>query len=146
MRFFGRHFLHVSSILDVEKSALETFIYKNHHRFRNDKGFKDTKLVSKCLSRFYEVGVDKVTRDFLDAFPVLSDLMQQRPVAVASSLYLPTANMLTYVRERLAGAFRLLEKLCVYCKMAGKMQINRINLGHFWNVALSNLAVISRIW
>ena len=63
-----------------------------------------------------------------------------------ATLYLPTSAMAEYALERLEGGFRVLEKLTIYCKLSGEMQFCRLNLGHFWNVALANLAAISRIW
>ena len=140
LRFFVKHHKVVIDPLNVERASLSTFIYKNHNRFRNDKGFRDVKLTAKCLARFYECQVSKVASDLLDALPIVAS------VDAAAALYLPTRAMAEFAMERLEGAFRVLEKLSVYCKLSGEKQFSRMNLGHFWNVALANLAAISRIW
>lgn len=139
LRFFLKHYKVVIESMSVERVALSTFTYKNHNRFRNDKGFRDIKLTSKCLARFYECELSKVTTDLLDALPIVASIDD-------ATLYLPTSAMAEYALERLEGAFRVLEKLTVYCKLSGEMQFRRLNLGHLWNVALASLAAISRIW
>ena len=139
LRFFLKHYKVLIDSMSVERAALNTFIYKNHNRFRNDKGFRDIKLTSKCLDRFYECELSKVATDLLDALPIVASVED-------ATLYLPTSAMAEYALERLEGGFRVLEKLTIYCKLSGEMQFCRLNLGHFWNVALANLAAISRIW
>ena len=67
-------------------------------------------------------------------------------LADGRDLYLPTLEMLHFVMSRLRGGFLLLEKIAVYCRLGGEKQMDRIRLGHFWNVALGNIAVASRIW
>ena len=139
LRFYLKHYKVLIDSMSVERAALRTFIYKNHNRFRNDKGFRDIKLTSKCLNRFYECELSKVAADLLDALPIV-------PSMEDATLYLPTSAMAEFASERLEGGFRVLEKLTVYCKLSGEKQFCRLNLGHFWNVALANLAAISRIW
>ncbi len=128
--------------MDVERAVLQTIVYKNQHRFRNDKGFRDVRLVSKCVDRLYEVDLAKTVRDFLDSLPPLADIVGSDDGAI----YFPTASMLSHVAGRLEGVFRLLEKLGVYCLLAGDMQLRRMRLGHVWNAAMVNVAVISKLW
>ena len=126
--------------MSVDRAILDTLLYKNHHRFRNDKGYHDVRRISKTLGRFYEMDVVKVVKDVEAVFPLMSDLR-----AGKSHLYLPSLAMVEFVLLRLRGAFLLLEKLVVFVRLAGDKQVKRIKLGHFWTVALGNMAAGAKI-
>merc|ERR1719510_2271071 len=54
--------------------------------------------------------------------------------------------MLEFVLVRLYGGAHLLWKMIVYCQNAGGLCVQRIKLGHFWNIGLNNLSCVSRLW
>jgi hypothetical protein len=126
----------------VEEATLDNLLYRNHNRFRNDKGFRDAKLLLKTLRRTLELDAGHVVGQFEASFPLVVDLrVQQR-----DRLYLPTRQMAEFVLLRLQGCFLLLEKLVVCCRLAGDNARKRLKLGHLWGAALNNLAVIGRVW
>ena len=142
LKFVDGHLNKLSAILKVEEKLLSTLLYKNHHRFRNDKGFKDLKIVLKYLNRFIKYDVQKAIKNFSDLFPLYVDVLERPP----DKLYFPTASMLDYALVTLQGAFNLMRKLIVSCHNAADLCFKRLHLGHFWNVALNHLGTVSRIW
>lgn len=140
MRAFRGHAKTLDESLAIEMSVAAAFAYRNHNRFRNDRGYRDSVLLKKCLARFRELSVSKAVADLLDAFPLLAD------VAAAGKVYLPTAEMLSHVLSRVQGAFALATKMAAYCKTGGDSHLSRLHLGHFWGVAMNSLSSTARIW
>jgi len=129
----------------VDLTVLSDLIYKNHNRFRNDKGFRDHKIVKKLAIRVYtEVKLDTLLSQFLDNFPVAFDI---KNLSVGGPpIYLPVSHMAEFVMVRLHGTAKLLLALIQRCENAGAKSRQRMGLGHFWNVALYFSACVSRIW
>jgi len=125
----------------VDLTVLSNLIYKNHNRFRNDKGFRDLKLVKKtALRMFDEVKLDDVMDELAANMPVPYDLR------TAGCMYLPVRQMAEHVMVRLHGCARLLLVLVQHCEHAAAKAKQKMRLGHFWNVALYSSACVSRLW
>jgi hypothetical protein len=77
---------------------------------------------------------------FYGVFPISTDIKHK------DKLYLPTRQMLEFLLVRLYGGANLLWKLIVYCQNAGELFVQRIKLGHFWNIGLNNVSCVSRLW
>jgi len=131
----------IGGFADVELTVLAHLLYKNHNRFRNDKGFKDLKMAKKAALRLYqEVNLPKLMEGFLEDMPVPFD------VRTAPKLYLPSTHMVEHALVRLHGSSKLTLRLIGYCQNAGEKARARMKLGHFWNFALYTSACISRLW
>ena len=133
----------MDKFLEVEISTLNVFVYKNNNRFRNDKGFKDVRMAQKSWQKFQDLQLFKASQVFLESLPIPHDVTSGKK---RSKLYLPTRQMLQFFLVRLRGSFHLLHKLQVLSQNAGDHALMRLNLGHFWNVGLMHLALMSRLW
>ena len=141
MKFFATRYKLLNGNAKVELAILSQFLYKNHNRFRNDKCQRFLKLIKKSSDRFLdELNLDKEVSKFSGVFPIPIDIKNKE------KLYLPTKEMLEYILVRLYGGANLLWKMIVYCQKAGELSVQRIKLGHFWNIALNNLSCVSRLW
>lgn len=130
-------------ILEVEIATLSTFIYKHHNRFRNDKGFKYLKILAKCVNRYQEMKLPELCSNYNSSMPLKIDV---QICGQSKKVYFPTKQMLQYFLVRLRGACTLLAKMTVLSENAGDLLVKRLHLGHFWGLALNNMAVVSRIW
>ena len=75
----------IGGFADVELTVLAHLLYKNHNRFRNDKGFKDLKMVKKAALRLYqEVNLPKLMKGFLEDMPVPFDIRKVYKIIVSS--------------------------------------------------------------
>ena len=99
------------------------------------------KMIHKCVRRMDQLDLGARLSDLRSVFPLAVDV-----VGGTRALYFPSPEMGSSVRERVEAGFRLLEKLCGYCQWSGDLQLKRMTLGHFWNLALNHMSVISRIW
>lgn len=141
IKFFDERYKLINSNVKVELAVLSQFLYKNNNRFRNDKCQRFLKMIQKCAARLLdELSLDKEINKFHRFFPIPSDIKNN------DKLYLPTRQMLEFVLVRLYGGANLLWKLIVYCQNAGELCLQRIKLGHFWNIGLNNLSCVSRLW
>jgi len=122
----------------VEESKLmTTFLYKNHNRFRNDKGYKLTRMVEKSVQKVLKFPLVPLAEDLLQFIPDSPHQMD---------IHLPTVAMCQFLLLQLMNAAEILQKIEILCKNSGLLSIQRLNLGHFWGVAAVNLAVLGRIW
>ena len=124
-------------VLEEETQLLKTVLYKNHNRFRNDKGYKTLRMLEKSTVRCLQS----------DCLTVLTGLLELLPSSPhVSDLRLPTLPMLHHAQLRLyqltAGVSRV-ESLARRC---GLLSVQRLNLGHFWGTAAVNLGLVSRVW
>ena len=126
--------------IEVEFSMLNVFVYKNKNRFRNDKGFKDITIVRRSWEKMRKIQLQKIVENFYDSLPIIFD------VSSVANIYVPTRQMLQFLLVRLRGSFHLLNKLQVLCENAGDLALKRLHLGHFWNVGLMHLSLMSRLW
>jgi len=124
-------------ILKDEFNLLHTLLYKNHNRFRNDKGYKTLRMIEKSLQKFLGAPFHSV----------LSDLLQFIPDSpLQTNVHLPTLTMCQHCMLQCLQSTALLSKLETLCRRSGLLSMQRLNLGHFWGVAAINLAVVGRIW
>jgi len=124
-------------ILDEELKLLSRFLYKNHNRFRNDKGYKCLRMVEKSLLRFASSSFEKYVRDVL----------QFLPSSVSSlGLRLPTSAMCGYALQLSHSAAEQLVAVEVRSRRAAECARQRLGLGHFWGVAAVALAIVARLW
>ena len=143
VRHLKERLFEMDKFLEVETSTLNVFVYKNSNRFHNDKGFKDVRMAQKSWRKFSELQLFKAALVFLESLPILHDVTSGKN---RSGVYLPTRQMLQFLLVRLRGSFHLLHKLQVLSQNAGDLALKRLNLGHFWNVGLMYLALMSRLW
>jgi len=125
-------------IVVEELKLLSQILYKNHNRFRNDKGYKDLRMLEKSLLKSLNHKFMKSLTAFLEFIPDSPSLQLK--------CYLPTQEMAEYTQLQLYGAAVFLERIEMLCKNCGLLDVQRLNLGHFWGVSAQNLAVVSRIW
>ena len=127
----------LSKSLEVESELLDTFLYKNHNRFRNDKGYRTAKMLDKTLKKMLDLSFTEKMIDFLEFVP--SYWGQQ-------SVRLPTLAMSNYCQVLLVIAGQFLQKIDRLARKCGLLNMQRLNLGHFWGVAALCLGIISRVW
>merc|ERR1711913_253632 len=63
-----------------------------------------------------------------------------------SSVRLPTLAMSNYCQVLVIIAGKFLQKIDRLARKSGLLNMQRLNLGHFWGVAAVCLAIVSRIW
>jgi len=124
-------------ILKEEAKLLNTILYKNHNRFRNDKGYKTLRMIEKSLQKFLEY-------PFHTSLPDLLQFIPDSPLQ--TNVHLPTLTMGQYCMLQCLQSAAGLSKLEILCRRSGLLNMQRLNLGHFWGVAAINLAVVGRIW
>jgi len=124
-------------ILKEEAKLLNTILYKNHNRFRNDKGYKTLKMIDKSLQKFFDSPIHTTLPDLLQFIP-------DSPVQI--NVHLPTLTMGQFCMLQCLQSAAVLSKLEILCRRSGLLNMQRLNLGHFWGVAAINLAVVGRIW
>lgn len=125
----------------VELALVDEFMYKSQHRFRNDRGHRDTKRVLMCIRRALALKVDQLCRNFAQGMPLCLDVKRDRP-----RLFGPSREMLEFLLLRLWGFRALVERAQILAGLCGHKQLARIRLGHFWNVALQKLSSVARLW
>ena len=121
-----------------EFKLLSHILYKNHNRFRNDKGYKDLRMLEKTLQKFLNHKFLKSLTDFLGFIP-------DSPSSHLKT-YLPTQAMGLHTQLQLYGAGAFLARIEMLSKNCALLDVQRLNLGHFWGVSAQNLAVVGRIW
>jgi len=127
------------SILASELKLFSHMLFKNHNRFRNDKGYKDLRMLEKSLQKFMNHDFMKSLENFLGFIPDSSS-------STIINVYLPTYAMGHHAQLQLYGAGALLHRVEMLSKNSALLDIQRLNLGHFWGVAAQNLAVVGRVW
>lgn len=131
----------MDNCLEIVAKELNLFshvLYKNHNRFRNDKGYKDLRILEKSLLKFLNHKFTKILTDFLAFIPDFSSSQ--------TTMFLPTSAMAHYTQLQLYGAAVFLERIGVLSKNCALLDMQRLNLGHFWGVAAQNLAMVGRMW
>jgi len=134
-----RKFDDINKDLDILSSEFKLFshiLYKNHNRFRNDKGYKDLRMLEKSLKKFLNHKFSNNIVNFLGFIPDFS----------ASKTYLPTYAMGLHTQLQLYGAGAFLHRIEMLSRNSALLDVQRLNLGHFWGVSAQNLAVVGRIW
>eukprot|EP00090_Calanus_glacialis_P014103 TRINITY_DN22753_c0_g1_i1.p1 TRINITY_DN22753_c0_g1~~TRINITY_DN22753_c0_g1_i1.p1 ORF type:complete len:390 (+),score=108.14 TRINITY_DN22753_c0_g1_i1:37-1170(+) len=121
-----------------EFKLLSHILYKNHNRFRNDKGYKDLRMLEKTLQKFLNHKFLKNLIDFLGFIP-------DSPSSHLKT-YLPSQAMGFHTQLQLYGAGAFLARIEMLSKNCALLDVQRLNLGHFWGVSAQNLAVVGRIW
>jgi len=127
------------NILASELKLFSHMLFKNHNRFRNDKGYKDLRMLEKSLQKFMNHDFMKSLKNFLGFIPDSSS-------STIIKVYLPTYSMGHHAQLQLYGAGALLHRVEMLSKNSALLDIQRLNLGHFWGVAAQNLAVVGRVW
>merc|ERR1719270_1992052 len=93
--------------------------------------------------------IEKSLQKFLRApfHTALPDLLQFIPDSpLQTNVHLPTLTMCHHCMLQCLQSAAVLSKLEVLCRRSGLLNMQRLNLGHFWGVAAINLAVVGRIW
>lgn len=125
-------------IVSEEFKLLSHVLYKNHNRFHNDKGYKDLRMLEKTLKKFLNHKFMKSLTGFLGFIPDSPSTQMKT--------YLPTQAMGHHTHLQLYGAAAFLARVEMLSKNCALLDVQRLNLGHFWGVAAQNLAVVGRIW
>lgn len=126
----------VSSI-EEEVKLLRTVLYKNHNRFRNDKGYKTLRMLEKNTLKFLNQNFSSVISDFLELVPASPS---------TQSVSLPTLAMCQYCMLLVYQAAAVVSKAEAISRLTGLLNVQRLNLGHFWGVAAVNLGMVARLW
>ena len=58
-------------------NVINVTIYKNHNRFRNDKGFKGLKMLQKTYKKLNSIRFEQCIQIFMESLPLASDLMSK---------------------------------------------------------------------
>lgn len=124
--------------LQFELKFLSQILYKNHNRFHNDKGYKDLRMLEKSVTKLLNFNFLRTVNNFLSLIPVIA--------SVSLSVYLPPQSLSQHSLLQLYGAGALLSRVEICIVNSGQLLLQRLNLGHFWNVAAHELAVVARIW
>jgi len=121
-------------LIKEELSLLSRLLYKGHNRFRNDKGYKDLRILEKSLLKLLNFDIPNRVRMYFSFIPDFP------PV-----LIVPSLEMLDYTLCQLAGTGCLLSRIEMLVKNGALLNVQRLVLGHFWGVAAQNLGSIARI-
>ena len=140
-KFLAIRLQDVQDFLDATQAVMQTSIYKNSNRFRNDKAFKGMKMVQRTLQKLKDLGLQEVLKRFSDLMPLPIDIKEP-----SRKLYLPVDSVLQHLLCVIMQAFFLTERLLGLCEHTKKYLLARIQLGHFWNWAVFSFANVSRIW
>jgi len=124
------------SDLNEEYTLFVRFLSRIHNRFRNDKGYKDLRMVEKTLRKF-------LMHDFLG---IVEEYTNFLPVITSSSPNIPSKQLLKYALAMVYGAGAFLNRTDSLLLNSGLLAVQRLNLGHFWGVGAQELACISRFW
>ena len=123
--------------LTEELKLLNTLLYKNRNRFRNDKGYKTMRMVEKTIEKLLNIPLTTVLEDFLQFIPMCPQ---------EARVQLPTLAMCRYCMLQTHLSAAALAKIEILCKRSGHLSLQRLRLGHFWGVAAVNLAILGRVW
>jgi len=130
-------------LLETELRFLERILFKNHNRFRNDRGYKALRILQKSVSKL------------LTNFPTnaLNNLSTLMPIGLpysdgnqTPSVLLPPTAIAQYAAVQLWIVHSLLGRIEFCCRNAGLYSLQRISLGHFWGVAAYQLSIVGRVW
>jgi hypothetical protein len=124
-------------IIREEAVLLNQLLYKIHNRFRNDKGYKDLRILDRTVRKF-------LAHDFLRSVEGLLTFLPTSDTTTPSGL--PTSAMARHAALQLYGAAALLHRMEALTLNCGLLAVQRLNLGHFWGVAAQQLACVGRGW
>jgi len=126
------------ALIQGEELLLSRVLYKNHNRFRNDKGYKDLRMLEKTVKKL-------LAFRFVNTLTVLIEFIPDS-ISLTHITLLPSIEMMYFTHAQLyaAGVFlHRIENLILNCSL---LDLQRLNLGHFWGVSAHNLGIVSRIW
>ena len=123
-------------VLGQELKLLSQVLYKIHNRFRNDKGYKDLRMLEKSVRRLQGLDFPRVVEGFLSF--LLTD--------TAAPAALPSAAMGRHAALQLYGAAALSARVLTLAAGGALLAVQRLNLGHFWGVAAHQLGMVGRVW
>jgi len=123
-------------VLGEELKLLSQVLYKIHNRFRNDKGYKDLRMLEKSVRRLQGLDFPRVVEGFLSF--LLTD--------TAAPAALPSAAMGRHAALQLYGAAALSARVLTLAAGGALLAVQRLNLGHFWGVAAHQLGMVGRVW
>jgi len=123
-------------VLGEELKLLSQVLYKIHNRFRNDKGYKDLRMLEKSVRRLQGLDFPRVVEGFLSF--LLTD--------TAAHAALPSAAMGRHAALQLYGAAALSARVLTLATGGALLAVQRLNLGHFWGVAAHQLGMVGRLW
>jgi len=125
--------------LAPELKLFSHILYKNHNRFRNDKGYKDLRMLEKSLQKL-------MNHHFMNSLENYLGFIPESSSSTIVKVYLPTYAMGLHAQLQLYGAGALLNRVEMLSKNSALLDVQRLNLGHFWGVAAQNLAIVGRVW
>lgn len=124
-------------LLHQEAALLSRCIYRMKWKFRTAKDMKTIEKLKKSLVTYLELDIVSTLKSFRYLIP--AEYQSKR-------IYLPTKNMLDHILVRLQGLGMLLKRMMCTCRVSAVLSQKRLHLGHFWNMAVILLAIISRIY
>jgi len=124
------------AVLAEELQLLSQVLYKIHNRFRNDKGYKELRMLEKSVRRLEGLDAARPVERFLSF--LLAD--------TAGPAALPSAAMGRHAALQLYGAAALAARVLTLATGGALLAVQRLNLGHFWGVAAHQLGMVGRVW
>ena len=120
-----------------EMTVLNRFVYKIQAVFTHDKWFKIFKTIQKTGNKFMD----------LNLYDTIKNLQEQHGSFSAEKfMYVAPKPKLEFVLVQIQGTVKLLAKLLCYCQYFGALILQRIDLGHFININVISMSLISRLW
>jgi len=131
----------IKSYIEDAVNLVDITIYKNHNRFRNDKGFKGLKMLRKGFSDLKKVEFSQCIQNALLSLPMICDLKSESKIT-----YLPVQSNMKYFLIIHCQLYKICDRIHGLCQHSSKYLLYRIKLGHFWDWANFNFANVSRLW
>ncbi|KAG8225964.1 hypothetical protein J437_LFUL006193 [Ladona fulva] len=126
--------------LHVEAALLSRIIYRFKTKLRRDKGLQTMEKVNRCLLHYLKLNLASIYSNFTSCIRASVDGYK------TNEIYAPTKQMLEYLLMRTQGFAKLMGRVVQVSEMAGKYLMDRINIGHSWNLALVSISIVARIW
>ncbi|XP_044755873.1 uncharacterized protein LOC123314577 isoform X2 [Coccinella septempunctata] len=133
----GIKFYNDQNLLNMETALLSRIVYRMKTKFRNSKDFHTFEKVKRSLTIYEEMDISKKLEYFLSILPSYD----YHQVVVS----LPTKNMIDYILVQLQGIGQILTKAIDTCKLTVIIYEHRLYLGHFWQLAIIAISIVSRI-
>ena len=131
----------IKSYIEDAVNLVDITIYKNHNRFRNDKGFKGLKMLRKGFRELKKVEFSQCVQNALFSLPMICDLKSESKIT-----YLPVQSNMKYFLIIHCQLYKICDRIHGLCQHSSKYLLYRIKLGHFWDWANFNFANVSRLW
>jgi Domain of unknown function (DUF4477) len=122
------------SILSSESLILKQFLYKISAVFRQDKSTKGLKQILKSVKKFSDMQLNGITTHMIEQH------------SLGNIIHVSPKSTYEFALVKFQGAARLLAQILCYCQHSVCATIPRMHQGHFINISVISVSLISRIW